>query len=214
MHALFFSATCESQKWLGESAKGGLSSGSKSLPRVFCTIRNPFCTSATPFCTGATPFARPGLKRPYAPSPDHFWEFTIFGLSPRTFGLQPKGYQNGLFFEMASSLNFFDFPTGTSCIKLPQKHTYTYTCELFWNEFPGVIVHLQVLYLILGTLCQLHLHFPEGPPRQIDVSQQKLSPHCLAAIFNSQLPSPKLSPKMPPKLSLPHKRGLFILFQN
>ena len=55
---------------------------------------------------------------------------------------------------------------------------------------------------------------PEGPARQIDVSRQKLSPHCLEAIFDSQLPSPKLSPKMPPKLSLPHKRGLFNLFQN
>ena len=79
-----------SQKWLGEGAKGGLSSGSKSLPRVFCTIRNPFRTGATPFCTGATPFSLPGLKRPFAPSPNHFWEFTIFGLSTRTFGLQPK----------------------------------------------------------------------------------------------------------------------------
>ena len=56
--------------------------------------------------------------------------------------------------------------------------------------------------------------FPEGPARQIDVSRQKLTPHCLEAIFDSQLPSPKLSPKRPPKLSLPHKRGLFILFQN
>ena len=48
------------------------------------------CTSATPFCTGATPFSLPGqsLKRTFAPSPNHFWEFTIFGLSPRTFGLQ------------------------------------------------------------------------------------------------------------------------------
>ena len=44
-----------------------------------------------------------------------------------------------------------------------------------------------------------------------DVSRQKLSPHCLEAIFDSQLASPKLSPKMPPKLSLPHKRGLSIL---
>ena len=32
----------------------------------------------------------PGPKRPFAPSPNHFWEFTIFGLSPRTFGLQLK----------------------------------------------------------------------------------------------------------------------------
>ena len=38
--------------------------------------------------------------------------------------------------------------------------------------------------------------------RQIDVSRQKLSPHCLEAIFDSQLPSPTLSPKMPPKLSI------------
>ena len=52
--------------------------------------------------------------------------------------------------------------------------------------------------------------FPEGPARQIDVSRQKLSPHCLEATFDSQLPSPKLSSKMPPKLSLPHKRGLFL----
>ena len=52
-------------------------------------------------------------------------------------------------------------------------------------------------------------NLPEGPARQIDVSRQKLSPHCPDAIFDSQLPSPKLSPKMPPKLSLPHKRGLF-----
>ena len=42
----------------------------------------------------------------------------------------------------------------------------------------------------------------------------KIALDCLEAIFDSQLPSPKLSPKMPPKLSLPHKRGLFILFQN
>ena len=44
---------------------------------------------------------------------------------------------------------------------------------------------------------------------QVDVSRQKLSPHCLETIFVSQLPSPKLSPKMPPKLSLAHKRGFF-----
>ena len=56
--------------------------------------------------------------------------------------------------------------------------------------------------------------FPEGPARHLDVSGQKLSPHCLETIFDSQLPSPKLSPKMPPKLSLPHRRGHFFLFQN
>ena len=51
--------------------------------------------------------------------------------------------------------------------------------------------------------------YPEGPARHLDASRQKLTSHCLAAIFDSQLPSPKLSLKMPPKLPLPHKRGLF-----
>ena len=55
---------------------------------------------------------------------------------------------------------------------------------------------------------------PEGPARHLDASRQKLTPHCLAAIFDSQLPSLKLSLKMPPKLPLPHKRGHFLLFQN
>ena len=58
------------------------------------------------------------------------------------------------------------------------------------------------------------LPYPEGPARHLDVSGQKLSPHCLETIFDSQLPSPKSSPKMPPKLSLPHRRGHFFLFQN
>ena len=70
-----------SQKWFGEGATGSLSSGSKSLPRVFCTVQNLFCAGAAPFCTGATPFSFLGLKRPFAPSPKHFWEFSIFGLS-------------------------------------------------------------------------------------------------------------------------------------
>ena len=56
--------------------------------------------------------------------------------------------------------------------------------------------------------------YPEGPERHLDASRQKLTPHCLAAIFDSQLPSPKLSLKMPPKLPLPHKREHFLLFQN
>ena len=58
------------------------------------------------------------------------------------------------------------------------------------------------------------LWYPEGPARHLDASRQKLTPHCLAAIFDSQLPSPKLSLKMPPKLPLPHNRGHFFLFQN
>ena len=54
----------------------------------------------------------------------------------------------------------------------------------------------------------------EGPARHLDVTGQKLSPYCLETIFDSQLPSPKSSPEMPPKLSLPHRRGHFFLFQN
>ena len=56
--------------------------------------------------------------------------------------------------------------------------------------------------------------YPQGPARHLDASRQKLTPHCLAAIFDSQLPSLKLSLKMPPKLPLPHNIGHFALFQN
>ena len=55
------------------------------------------------------------------------------------------------------------------------------------------------------------LHPPKHSP--IDVSRQKLTPHCLATIFDAQLPSPKLSPKIPSKLSLAHKRGPFSSFK-
>ena len=36
--------------------------------------------------------------------------------------------------------------------------------------------------------------------------KKKSTPHCLAAIFDSQLPSPELPLKMPPKLPLPHRK--------
>ena len=51
---------------------------------------------------------------------------------------------------------------------------------------------------------------PEGSARHLDVSRQKLSLHCLKTVFDSQSPSPELSPKMPSKLSLAHKRGLVL----
>ena len=66
----------KSQKWLGEGAKDLLSPGGISLPRVFCTIRNPFCTGATPFCTGATPLLLLGLKDLLHPF------LTTFGILP------------------------------------------------------------------------------------------------------------------------------------
>ena len=39
---------------------------------------------------------------------------------------------------------------------------------------------------------------------------KKMTPHCLATIFDSQLPSPKLSLKMPPKLPLPPQKRAFL----
>ena len=66
----------------------------------------------------------------------------------------------------------------------------------------------------LRLLTYLRIVIPEGPARHLDASRQKLTPHCLAAIFDSQLPSLKLSLKMPPKLPLPHNGGHFLLFQN
>ena len=96
------------QKWLGEGAKDILSPGSKSLQESFAPSEtHPFCTGATPFCTGASPCSLPGLKRPFAPSPNHFRAFTIFGLSPRTFGLQGlEKIASPIFFALPLLLRF------------------------------------------------------------------------------------------------------------
>ena len=67
--------------------------------------------------------------------------------------------------------------------------------KLFWRDIPG--------------FCR---DIPPSAPKKFEKkkfgfnfrSLQKLTPHCLAAIFDSQLPSPKLSPEMPRKLPLPH----------
>ena len=55
---------------------------------------------------------------------------------------------------------------------------------------------------------------PEGPERHLEVSRQRLTPHCFVAIFDSHLPSPKLSLEMPPKLVSHPKRGFMPLSQN
>ena len=55
--------------------------------------------------------------------------------------------------------------------------------------------------------------FPEGPARQIDVSRQKLSPHCLEAIFDSQLPSPKRLLKCLPNCLSPTREGFLSSFK-
>ena len=72
------------QKWLGE-AKGlfdSLGPGSKGLPGVFCTTQTIFCTGATPFRTSARGLLLAGSKRPFAPSPNHFRELSLFGQFP------------------------------------------------------------------------------------------------------------------------------------
>ena len=54
---------------------------------------------------------------------------------------------------------------------------------------------------------------PRGPCETSWCLAAKIVSYCLKTIFDSQLPSPKLSPKMPPKLSLAHKRGLLSSFK-
>ena len=68
-------------------------------------------------------------------------------------------------------------------------------------------LHLQPLSFRTSLPCRVG--FPERLARYLDVSRQKLSPLCLETILDSQLPSPELSLKMPPKLSLPHTREGF-----
>ena len=78
----------KSQKWLGEGAQGLLSVGSENglAPgqNGVAPVQNGFG-----WCKRLLgDFCYLGLKVPFAPSPNHSWEFTIFGLSPRTFGSQ------------------------------------------------------------------------------------------------------------------------------
>ena len=80
-----------SQKCLGEGAKGPLDPGSKGLRKVFCTTQNWFCTGAKWGCTGAKGFVLPESKRPFAPSPKDFWEFSLFGQFPRPAASQLEG---------------------------------------------------------------------------------------------------------------------------
>ena len=58
------------------------------------------------------------------------------------------------------------------------------------------------------------LLFLEGPARHLDASRQKLTPHCLAAIFDSQSPHPNCLFKCLPNCLFPHKKGLVSVFQK
>ena len=51
-----------SQKWLGEGARGLLDSRRKGLPRVSCTMCNPALHRCSPGCTGARGFRSLGSK--------------------------------------------------------------------------------------------------------------------------------------------------------
>ena len=53
---------------------------------------------------------------------------------------------------------------------------------------------------------------PEGLARHLDASRQKLTPHCLAAIFDSQLPSPRYLLKCLPNCLFPAREGIFPSF--
>ena len=91
-----------SQKWLGEGAEGLLDPGSKSHPRVFCTTQTLFCTGAKWGCTGARGVLLAGSKRPVAPSPNHFWGFSLFGQFPRSVASQALHWQKGVGFFQCS----------------------------------------------------------------------------------------------------------------
>ena len=77
-----------SQKWLGEGAKGVLDPGNKGLlalvQKRVAPVQNRVWVVQK---TLGRPLL-PGSKTPFAPSPNHFWEISIFGPSPRTSGSQ------------------------------------------------------------------------------------------------------------------------------
>ena len=74
-------------------------------------------------------------------------------------------------------------------------------------------------YFFLGPwtftwICSAQLPYhPKDPSRHPNAARQKLTPHCLAAIFDFQLHSPKLSLKMPRKFPLCQKRGSLSSFR-
>ena len=79
-------------------------------------------------------------------------------------------------------------------LRLPER-------QMYWSPREG--------FLLLNLLTI----YPEGPAKPFDVSGQKLSPHCLETIFDSQLPSPELSPKMPNCLSTT-REGFFSSYRT
>ena len=74
-----------SQKCLGEGAKGLLDPGSKGLRKVFCTTQNPFCTGAKEALGGAKDFsetfAPKSPKDLLHPPLSTFGNFSLFGVN-------------------------------------------------------------------------------------------------------------------------------------
>ena len=55
--------------------------------------------------------------------------------------------------------------------------------------------------------------FPEGPARHLDASRQKLTPHCLAAIFDLNYPRPNCLKKCLPNCLSPTVEEIFSSFK-
>ena len=72
-----------SQKWLGEGAKGVLDPGCQSL---LALVQKRVAPVQNRVWVVQKTLGLPGSKTPFAPSPNHFWEISIFGPSPRTLG--------------------------------------------------------------------------------------------------------------------------------
>ena len=169
-----------SPKWLGEGEKGGLSSGSKSLPRVFCTIRNPFCTGATSFCTGTTPFSLPGLKRPFAPSPNHLGIYQFRALS-QNFRIAKQDIVGGAalvfypFFVFVLSV----FWGGVSPFIFLFVLLHPLFCFCFWRGFWKMFV--SVWFFLGRDLCETSLDNHAGPSVQQPASAGQSLPEPAAS---------------------------------
>ena len=64
-----------------------------------------------------------------------------------------------------------------------------------------------------GNRAFVFVLYPEGLARHLDASRQKLTPHCLAAIFDSQLPSPNSLLKCLPNCLSPTIEDIFSSFK-
>ena len=83
------------------------------------------------------------------------------------------------------------------------------TTQTFGRLCPEHSAHVQFMVFVKGRLFPSCLPQPKIPRGPCETSTCPAAPDCLTAIFDSQLPSPKFSFKIHPKLSLPHNRESF-----